>query len=121
MKRVLVVDDDLGIRRLARLALASAGFEVALASDGREALSYLSTDVADVIVLDLNMPVMDGYTFVHNLDDVRHRPHILILSGERAEKAQRELGADASLQKPFLPEDLIAKVAELAGPTPAAG
>jgi DNA-binding response OmpR family regulator len=113
MKKVLVVDDDLGIRRLAGIALATAGFDVATARDGREALALLSRDKADVVVLDLNMPVMDGYTFVHNLDDVRFRPHILILSGDQAEKAQRELGADDSLQKPFLPEELIAKVEHL--------
>jgi two-component system chemotaxis response regulator CheY len=113
----MVVDDDLGIRRLARLTLALAGFDVVLASDGREALTLLSKDTTDVVVLDLNMPVMDGYTFVHNLDDVRYRPSILILSGEHAERARRELGADASLQKPFLPEELIAKVTELSSPT----
>jgi DNA-binding response OmpR family regulator len=113
MKKVLVVDDDLGIRRLAGIALASAGFDVSTARDGREALTLLSKDKADVVVLDLNMPVMDGYTFVHNLDDVRFRPHILILSGDHAERAQRELGADDSLQKPFLPEELIAKVEHL--------
>jgi DNA-binding response OmpR family regulator len=113
MKKVLVVDDDLGVRRLAGIALASAGFDVTTASDGREALFLLSKENADVVVLDLNMPVMDGYTFVHNLDDVRFRPHILILSGDHAEKAREELGADASLEKPFLPDQLIAKVAEL--------
>lgn len=113
MTRVLVVDDDLGIRTLARFILNSAGYEVALASHGQEALALLNKDDADVIVLDLNMPVMDGYTFVHNLDDARHRPHIIILSGDQAETAREELGADASLRKPFRPDELVAKVEEV--------
>ena len=116
MTRVLVVDDDLGIRRLARFILDSAGYEVALARHGQEALSMLNETDADVIVLDLNMPVMDGYTFVHNLDDCPRRPPIIILSGDRAEKAREELGADASLRKPFRPDELVAKVYEVTGP-----
>ena len=113
MTRVLVIDDDLGIRRLARLVLAEAGYDVALAAHGQEALTLLSKGDTDVIVLDLNMPVMDGYTFVHNLDDVPRRPPIIILSGDRAERARDELGADASLRKPFRPDELVSKVAEL--------
>jgi CheY-like chemotaxis protein len=113
MTRVLVVDDDLGIRRLARFILDSAGYDVAVASHGQEALEILSADEADVVVLDLNMPVMDGYTFFHNLDDVRHRPYVIILSGDQAERARQELGADASLRKPFRPDELVASVAEV--------
>lgn len=113
MTRVLVIDDDLGIRRLARFILDSAGYDVALARHGQEALSLLNDKDADVIVLDLNMPVMDGYTFVHNLDDARRRPAIIILSGDRAEKAKEELGADACLHKPFRPDELVSKVSEL--------
>ena len=78
MTRVLVVDDDLGIRRLARFILDSAGYEVALARHGQEALSMLNETDADVIVLDLN--------------------------------------ADASLRKPFRPDELVAKVYEVTGP-----
>ena len=110
MARVLVVDDDKGVRQLARLILNTAGYDVAVAAHGQEALTFLKQDDADVIVLDLHMPVMDGYTFVHNLDDARRRPPLIILSGDHADRAQIELGADASLQKPFLPEDLVAKV-----------
>ena len=111
--KVMVVDDDLGIRRLAKFILNTSGIDVLLAPHGREALDLLTKDAADVIVLDLNMPVMDGYDFVHNLDETPGRPPIIILSGDRAEIARRELGAEASLRKPFRPDELITKVHEV--------
>jgi DNA-binding response OmpR family regulator len=113
MKRVLIVDDDPGVRTLSGVALKSAGFDVTTAGDGREALDILDRTCTDVIVLDLNMPVMDGRTFFHTLEHDRHRPHVLIVSADKAESAKRELGADASLEKPFLPDELIEKVSEL--------
>ena len=100
------------MRRLASYVLATAGFDVAMAGDGREALDQISKERPDIIVLDLNMPVMDGYAFVHEIEP-RGRPQILILSADQAEQAQRELGVDASLQKPFRPDELISKVEAL--------
>ncbi len=119
MKRVLVVDDDFGVRRLASFVLQAAGYDVAVADNGIEALAYLERESADVVVLDLNMPSMDGYRFVREMEPVA-RPQILIISGDRAERARKELGADASLQKPFRPDALVEKVETLSGPaTPA--
>lgn len=111
-KRVLVVDDDASVRRLAGYLLGAAGFEVATARDGQEALAAVTMERPDVIVLDLNMPVMDGYTFVREMGTEGH-PQILILSAQEAEKARRELGVDASLRKPFRPDDLVQKVEAL--------
>jgi DNA-binding response OmpR family regulator len=110
--KVLIVDDDPNIRRLARFILVDAGFDVLLAEDGLKALEILEQERPEVIVLDLQMPVMDGRDFFHSLKP-GERPHILILSGDHADRARRELGADASLEKPFIPEDLVEKVAEL--------
>ena len=117
MNRVLIVDDDGGIRRLAGYVLSSAGFDVATAANGQEGLNLLDTEKPDVVVLDLNMPLVDGYTFVHEADRSGNRPRILILSSGQAEKAQRELGVDSCLQKPFRPDELVSKVQALsAGP-----
>lgn len=111
-KRVLVVDDDASVRRLAGYLLGSAGYDVTTARDGQEALAAVSAERPDVIVLDLNMPVMDGYTFVREMG-TEGRPHILILSAQEAERARQELGVDASLRKPFRPDDLVQKVEAL--------
>lgn len=113
MRRVLVVDDDSGIRRLVRLILTSAGFDVVEAEDGEKALVLLRDETPTVLVLDLNMPVMDGRELFERLKRCENRPSTIILSAESSERARRELGAEASLQKPFGPDDLIDKVNEL--------
>lgn len=115
MKRVLVVDDDVHIRRLARVILADAGFEVKLASDGREALQVISEARPAVIVMDLNMPVMDGRELFERLQSTGKRPSILVISAGQAERTKKEMGAEASLDKPFSPEALIEKVTDLSG------
>jgi DNA-binding response OmpR family regulator len=120
VKKVLVVDDDQGVRRLASYVLTSAGFDVSMAQDGREALALIAIDIPDVVVLDLNMPIMDGYTLVHEMDRRSHRPPILILSADRPDRARQDLGAEASLSKPFRPDDLVTKVEALSGPAIAA-
>lgn len=110
---VLVVDDDPSIRRLVRLILVDAGFDVFLAADGLEALGMMERVRPCVVVLDMKMPVMDGETFMKELGQ-EHRPHVLLLSGEiTVDKVKAEVGADASLSKPFMPEDLVDKVTEL--------
>lgn len=116
MKKVLVVDDDQGVRRLAGYVLTSAGFEVSMARDGREALALINAQPPDVVVLDLNMPIMDGYTLVQEMDRCEARPPILILSADMPERARRDLGAEAALSKPFRPDDLVNKVEALSGP-----
>ena len=64
MARVLIVDDDRSIVRMLRLILHTSGFEVSIAYDGVEALDEIERDPPDVVLLDLNMPVMDGETFL---------------------------------------------------------
>ncbi len=113
MRTVLIVDDDASIRRLVRLILTDAGFEVIEAENGEKALVILTHETPTVLLLDLNMPVMDGRELFARLNDDGHRPHTIILSAGPSERTRRELGAEASLQKPFGPEDLVEKVTEL--------
>ena len=115
MTRVLVVDDDAGIRRLVRIILTDAGYEVREAEDGQKALALIHDEEAPaILLLDLNMPVMDGWELFHRLEQDSTRPLTIIISSSRSERERRELGAEASLPKPFGPEDLVAKVDELA-------
>jgi CheY-like chemotaxis protein len=113
MRRILVVDDDASIRRLIRLILTDAGYEVVEAGDGEQALEILEQESPVLLLLDLNMPVMDGRELLKRLN--AHRPRTIIITAGPSERARRELGAEASLQKPFGPEDLVDKVYELAG------
>lgn len=104
---VFVVDDDGAIRRLLRLTLVDHGFEVRTASNGRNALDQLDSDSPDVIVLDLEMPEMDGRSFFRELRGRGYATPVVILSAHGAARARRELAAEAALDKPFRIEDLV--------------
>jgi two-component system, OmpR family, response regulator VicR len=112
--RVLVIDDDQALLRMLRLSMASEGLEVETARDGVEGLKRLDANLFDVVVLDLQMPRMDGRTFFHEIATRDHRPEIVILSAYGAEQAKRELNVAAAVPKPFDPDDLIATVRRVA-------
>jgi CheY-like chemotaxis protein len=109
-RRVLIVDDDASILRMLRLVFQGDGFEVSTATNGREALDIVSQHEPGVIVLDLEMPVMDGRACFRELRSRGYSTPVLILSAYGAERAKAELHADASVAKPFEPERLIAEV-----------
>jgi len=95
-KRVLVVDDSVTSRTLERNILASAGFDVAVATDGDEALRWLANNHVDVVVSDVEMPVMDGFELTRQLRaDERWRYLPVILVTSLADEAHRAAGADA--------------------------
>jgi DNA-binding response OmpR family regulator len=112
--RVLVIDDDQALLRMLRLSMASEGLEVETARDGVEGLKRLDANPFDVVVLDLQMPRMDGRTFFHEIATRDHPPEIVILSAYGAEQAKRELKVAAAVPKPFDPDDLIATVRRVA-------
>ena len=115
--RVLVIDDDQALLRMIRLSMTFDGFDVATAQDGIAALEQLDTVEFDVIVLDLQMPRMDGRTFFHEMTSRGHRPKVVVLSAYGAEEAQRELKIAAAVPKPFDPDDLIETVRRVASRT----
>jgi DNA-binding response OmpR family regulator len=112
MDCVLIVDDEPAIRNLERVILTSAGYDVLTAANGAEALALLEENHPAILVLDMQMPVMDGRSLFHTLMLRGERPAVLVVANE-AGRAQRELGAEGSLEKPFAPEDLIARVEAL--------
>jgi len=112
MTQILVVDDDAHIRQVVRFALEKAGHEVREAADGRAALAEFAGSPADLVVLDILMPEIDGLEVCRELRRQSEVP-ILFLSS-RDEELDRvlglELGGDDYVVKPFSPRELVARV-----------
>jgi DNA-binding NtrC family response regulator len=107
---ILITDDESGIRLMLRTALESEGYIVHEATNGREALESIAQEAPDLMVLDLNMPVMDGMAVLERMKSLSgHKPRVVILTAygsvSAAVKATR-LGAMDFLEKPITPTDL---------------
>ena len=112
MKKILVVDDDPHISDVICFALTRAGYDHALARDGKSALDQLAAYAPDLIVLDVGLPEMDGLEICRQARRFSDVP-ILFLSA-RAEEIDRilglEIGGDDYVTKPFSPRELIARI-----------
>jgi CheY-like chemotaxis protein len=112
MARILVVDDEPAVRSLMAVTLKLAGHDITEASGGEEALKLIEKTPFDVVVLDIMMPVTDGYEVLHRLRAMSARadtPVVVVTAmGYDAEGMMREAasGAVDHLSKPFDPEDL---------------
>ena len=102
MARVLVVDDDASMRAYIELALKDEGYEVLAAEHGAAALAVLEAHAPDLILLDMLMPVMDGYEFARKYQ-ARSGPKapIVVIAGTNAGSRAAQIGAHAFLAKPF--------------------
>ncbi len=111
-KTILVVDDDPRLRQLVRDYLHAEGFRVLTASDGQEALFVARHEKPDLIVLDLMMPVLDGYEFMRAHQREAETPIIVLTAKvEESDKVLGlELGADDYVTKPFSPRELTARI-----------
>jgi DNA-binding response OmpR family regulator len=111
-KRILVVDDELRLRQVLRGYLEEEGYEVATASNGREALFATHDLQPDLIILDLMMPELDGWEFMRQYRRQGSAPIIMLTA--RVEDLDKviglEMGADDYVTKPFSPRELIARV-----------
>jgi two-component system chemotaxis response regulator CheY len=118
--RILTVDDSAAMRQMVEVTLTSAGYDVAQARDGREALDIAHHSSFDLVITDVNMPEMDGLTLVRELRGLpsyRHTPLLVLTTEATTERKMegREAGATGWIVKPFNPEKFLATVAKVLG------
>lgn len=111
-KKILAVDDEKHIVRLVQINLQKAGYDVSIASNGREALESVASNRPDLIVMDVMMPEMDGFAALQKLKDNPETKDIpVIMLTAKAQDADVfkgwQSGADLYLTKPFNPSELI--------------
>ena len=120
-KSIMIVDDSASLRMVVGIALKGAGYSVIEGRDGADALTKLTGQKVNLIISDVNMPNMDGISFVKavkQLQAYRFTP-IIMLTTESEESKKREgqaAGAKAWVVKPFQPEHLLAAVQKLCLP-----
>ena len=110
--RVLIADDERDIRSVLSLYMEDAGYEVVEAADGRQALDILQSQHVDLCLLDIMMPVLDGYHVLKHIRETSDMPVIVISAkGQDPEKILGlNLGADDYMVKPFNPLEAVARV-----------
>jgi len=116
--RVLVIDDEAAVRTALCATLSDAGCAVTEARDGAEALEILRANPADAVLMDIYMPLLDGFEAIRELRRVAPAVKIIAISGgSRGSfdplKAAEMLGADRTLRKPFGIDDLLGVLTEL--------
>jgi chemosensory pili system protein ChpA (sensor histidine kinase/response regulator) len=115
---VMIVDDSLTVRKITGRLLTREGFAVVTAKDGLDALQLLAERTPDAILLDIEMPRMDGFEFARTVKadiNLAHIPIIMITSrtAEKHRNRAKELGVDAYLGKPYQEEELLRNLREL--------
>jgi two-component system chemotaxis response regulator CheY len=117
-KTILIIDDSVSLRQVVGIALSSAGYQVLEACDGQDALNKLTGAKIHLMICDVNMPNMDGITFLKELRTLptyKFTP-VIMLTTEAGEDKKREgqaAGARAWVVKPFKPEQLLLAVSKL--------
>lgn len=109
---VLVVEDEELVQELVRLYLENDGFRVVTAGDGREALDKFRSETPDLILLDIMLPTVDGWTVCKEIRKASSTPIIMLTAkGEEMDRVLGlELGADDYIAKPFSPREMVARV-----------
>jgi DNA-binding response OmpR family regulator len=111
-ERILVVDDDENIVRLLKLYLVDAGYEVTVAVDGSEAMSRFRESKPDLVLLDVMLPVINGWEVLHLIRSEYTTPVIMLTSRDLVEDKVKgfSLGADDYVVKPFEPQEVLARI-----------
>lgn len=114
-RSILVVDDDPGILATVREILTLEGYTVATATNGAEALRHVDSDGVSLVLLDMRMPVLDGWGFAREIAKRGRRPPMVVMTAAgEARQWAREIGADDFLAKPFDIRVLLERVARVA-------
>ena len=116
MTTILIIDDEPGVRDLLQDALGNAGYQVECATNGADGLDQLRRRSADLCIVDINMPTMNGFEFMEKLRAHDAKTPVLMLtardSGDDVERGLR-VGADDYVRKPFSLEELLLRVAAI--------
>ena len=117
-KTIMIIDDSASLRQVVGIALTGAGYEVIEACDGRDALAKLTGQKIHLMLCDVNMPNLDGISFLKALREVpsyKFTPVIMLTTeaGEDKKKEGQAAGARAWVVKPFKPEQLLLAVSKL--------
>src|SRR5438874_12413775 len=113
-KRILLVDDDRSIRESLSKILRAENYEVVLAENGQEAIEKHSTERIDLLILDLNMPVKNGWATLERLVGIDPLLPVVIITGRSNQRAPAETaGADALMEKPLDVPLLLQRIREL--------
>lgn len=120
-KNILVVDDSATIRQVVTMTLKGAGYQTLEASDGKEALAKINGVKIHLVISDVNMPNMDGFTLLKELksrQDTKFTPVIMLTTESEAGKKEqgKAAGAKAWVVKPFQPQQMLAAVSKLVMP-----
>ena len=118
MKKILIVDDEPNIVMTLEYTFKKSNYEVFIARDGQEALDILKTNYPDVIILDIMMPMVDGFATLEQIRKDANLQHtkVMFLSAKNKESDIEKgiaLGADAYMTKPFSIKKVVEKVEEL--------
>lgn len=115
LQMVLIVDDEVQMRRVLNASLRIHGYQVIEAESGEEALNKLNGERCDLVLLDLNLPGMDGFATCRAIRAHSELPIIVMSIGdsEKDKVAVREAGADAYIKKPFGVEELLLRITEV--------
>jgi len=120
MANILAVDDSSSMRQMVAFTLKGAGYQVVEAADGQEALNKAKSQKFDLIITDVNMPIMDGITFIRNLRgeaNYKFTPMLMLTTESSADKkaAGKAAGATGWIVKPFNPDQLLNTVKKVLG------
>ena len=112
MGKILVVDDDINICELLRLYIEKEGYEVVIANDGGQAVTKFRTEKPDLVLLDIMLPVLDGWQVCREIRKTSQCPIIMLTAkGEVFDKVLGlELGADDYVTKPFETKEIVARI-----------
>ena len=118
MKKILIVDDEPNIVMTLEYTFKKSNYEVFIARDGQEALDILKTNFPDVIILDIMMPMVDGFATLEQIRKDANLQHtkVMFLSAKNKESDIEKglaLGADAYMTKPFSIKKVVEKMEEL--------
>ena len=114
MARILVVDDDKTVRLLLRAVLERRGYAVVEAENGDEGLRYYRAAPADLVITDIQMPVMDGLQMIRELRDAFPTARIVAISGDRGRLAAAQTFSQCTFEKPLYMEELLDAVQQFA-------